>query len=59
MEFYGKITSLHRSDIYVLHTYQSDFYEYSPESISERRPRESEKNSPIEKKNALLHLPKD
>lgn len=58
MEIYGRITSLHRSDKHVLSTHQSDFYEYSPESISVRSTRESERNSYIEK-NTLLNIPKD
>lgn len=58
MEFYSRITSLHKSDRHVLHTYESGFYEYSPESISEKNPREAEKKSAIDK-NPGGYLPKD
>ncbi len=58
MEFYGGITSLHKSDKHVLHTYKSGFYEYSPESVSEKYPIESEKTSGI-RKNAAAYFSKD
>jgi hypothetical protein len=57
MEFYGSITCLHRSDKNVLHSYKSGFYEYSPESISEKSPRESENT--IQKKNVPAYSPED
>lgn len=44
MGFYGKATSLHKSDKHVLHTYNSCFYEYSPESISKKYLVEPDKN---------------
>lgn len=56
MEFYSRITALHKSDKHVLHTYKSGFYEYSPELISEKNPREAD--SAINKK-TQDYLPKD
>ncbi|NLE24746.1 MAG: hypothetical protein GX625_05275 [Clostridiaceae bacterium] len=58
MEFYSRITTLHKSDKHVLHSYKSAFYEYSPELISEKSPKESGKISVISKK-SQGYLPKD
>ncbi len=33
MDYYKKITRLQRSDKHVLHNYETDFYEFSPELI--------------------------
>lgn len=38
MDVYGKVTCLHGSDRHVLNKYGSEFYEYSPESISAKKP---------------------
>ncbi len=35
MDYYKKITRLQRSDKHVLHNYETDFYEFSPESIKD------------------------
>jgi hypothetical protein len=58
MEFYSRITVLHKSDKHVLHTYKSGFYEYSPEAFSEKYPVESEKKPGI-KKNTPVYFSKD
>lgn len=57
MEFHGRITCLHRNDRHVLLTYESGFYEYSPESISEKSPGDADKST--DKDNTPAYLPKD
>lgn len=57
MEFQGRFTCLHRSDRHVLHTYESGFYEYSPESISVKSPKDA--NNSTDKNNTPVYTPKD
>ncbi|HHW21906.1 MAG TPA: hypothetical protein GXX26_03360 [Clostridiaceae bacterium] len=44
MEIYRNFTCLHGSDRHVLVRYQSEFYEFSPESITGRRSVNNDKN---------------
>lgn len=58
MEIYGKITHLQGSDRHVLNKYQSEFYEYSPESLAAKKTNDTEKGLNNDKNNiAVIYTP--
>lgn len=54
MDIYGKVTCLHGSDRHVLNKYRSEFFEYSPESISTKKPNDNDKGPYNDKNNIAV-----
>ena len=56
MESYNKITRLHKCDKHVLHKYGAEFFEFSPESITGKSPKESDILSLSGRKNTTAYV---